>query len=278
MMRSFSSAVGGLRAHQTAMDVVANNIANVNTSAFKSSRFTFADSLSQVLRSASGATPNRGSSNAQQIGLGATTGSIDNIMSQGAITATGNPFDVAIQGDGFFRVTDTPGFTNINYTRAGNFTTDSNGDLVTQDGWYVVGYDVVAGPPMAPGTTQQKINIPTTARTVNIDSNGLVSYVDDAGTTHYVAYISMAKFPNNAGLQHVGENRWMATASSGAPTNGVAGAGGMGTLTNRALEMSNVDLANEFSEMIKAQRGFQANSRTITAVDDMIQALIQMKR
>jgi len=278
MMRSFSSAVGGLRAHQTAMDVVANNIANVNTIGYKSGRFSFEDSLSQVLQNAGAAGNGRGSTNAQQVGLGSAAGSIDNIMSQGGTTVTGNPFDVAIQGDGFFRVTDTAGFTNINYTRAGNFTTDSNGDLVTQDGFYVVGYNIVPGPPPTPGTTQTKINVPTTARTVNIDSNGLVSYVDDAGATTNVAYISMAKFPNNAGLQHLGDNRWAATASAGTPTDGTAGAAGMGTLQNRALEMSNVDLANEFSEMIKAQRGFQANSRTITTVDEMINSLITMKR
>lgn len=279
MMRSFSSAVSGLQSHQSFMDVVANNIANVNTTGFKANRFQFKDSFSQVLKDASGAGGGVGSTNAQQIGLGVGIGSIDNLMNQGAVTATGNPLDMAINGDGFFRVTDTLGtFTNIEYTRAGNFTLDEAGNLTTQDGQYVVGFTVNPGPPVAPTATETAINIPATARTVNIDQNGLVTTVDSAGVVTNVAYLSLAKFPNGAGLERLANNRWAETPASGTPAEGTANTGGIGTVQNRALEFSNVDMAQEFSEMIKAQRGFQANSRTITTVDEMLNMLMSMKR
>jgi flagellar hook protein FlgE len=279
MMRSFGSAVSGLKTHQTMMDVVANDISNVNTVGFKANRFSFKDSFSQVLRNAGATGGGLGSTNAQQVGLGADTGSIDNMMSQGAISATGNPLDVAIQGEGFFRVTDdAAAFGSVQYTRAGNFALDENGKLITQDGFFVVGFGVTAGPPKVPNATQQTITVPTTARTLNIDQMGLVSYVDSAGVSADLGYISLAKFPNGAGLERNASNRWTQSLASGIPTAGTANIGGLGLLQNRSLEMSNVDLANEFSEMIKAQRGFQANSRTITTVDEMIQALVQMKR
>jgi flagellar hook protein FlgE len=261
------------------MDVVANDLANVNTVGYKSNRFNFRDSFSQILRSAGGAGAGLGSSNAQQVGLGTDIGGIDAIMSQGSIQSTGSPLDVAIQGDGMFTLTDTPGtWTNLNYTRAGNFSLDVNGNLTTIDGYYVVGLQVNPGPPPSPTATNTLLNIPTTARTVNIDQNGLVSYVDAAGVSTNVGYLALAKFANTQGLQRQANNRWGETVSSGPATIGAANTNGIGLVSNRALEMSNVDMANQFSDMIRAQRGYQANSRVITTVDDMLQALVSMKR
>lgn len=279
MMRSFSAAVSGLRSHQTYLDMVANDIANVNTIAYKSNRFNFKDAFNQTLRNAGGAGTNLGSVNAQQVGLGVEIGSIDNQMGQGPVQATGNPFDLAIQGDGFFRITDQNDFSGITYTRAGNFTLDENGYMVNPDGYFLVGYAANATTPPTPDTaTQLKLQIPTTARSANIDQNGLVTYIDAAGVNQNVGYVSMAKFPNSAGLERVAANRWAESQASGTPTNNTASTNGLGAITSRALEMSNVDLAWEFSEMIKAQRGYQVNARTITTADEMLLALTQMKR
>lgn len=279
MMRSFSAAVSGLRTHQTYLDMVANDIANVNTLAYKSNRFNFKDAFNQTLRNAGGTGVNLGSVNGQQVGLGVEIGSIDNQMGQGPVQATGNPFDLAIQGDGFFRVSDQNNLSNVFYTRAGNFTLDENGFMTNPEGYFLVGFGVNAGPPISPDTgTQLKLQIPATARSAGVDQNGLVTYIDNTGNTVNVGYVSMAKFPNTAGLERVASNRWSESQASGAPVDGTATLNGIGSITSRALEMSNVDLAFEFSEMIKAQRGYQVNARTITTADEMLQALTQMKR
>src|SRR3954454_12867408 len=163
MMRAMYSALTGLRTHQVMLDVAANDLANVNTLGFKSCRTTFADSLSQMQRSATGTNSTSGGQNAAQVGLGVRLGSIDNLMSSGAMQATGNVTDLAIAGDGWFRVQRTPGGP-IEYTRAGNFTRSETGDLMTQDGFYVVGvnYDATLTPP-GPGTTATNLNIPDDA-------------------------------------------------------------------------------------------------------------------
>ena len=268
MMRGMFAAISGLRAHQTMLDVVANNIANVNTIGFKSERVTFKDTLSQMVSGASApAGGGPGGTNALQVGLGVQVGSIDNQMGAGATQSTGGALDLAIQGDGFFRVATTTGAAaNVNYTRAGNFSTDANGDLVTDEGYYVLDNTVVATP-------NNKINIPTDAKSVSIAPDGTVSYVDGAtGATTVAGQISLAKFPNPAGLERVSGNRFAASNNSGAETCGVPGdTNGLGTLAAGAVEMSNVDLAQEFTSLITAQRGFQANSRVITTADSMLQ-------
>ena len=148
-----------------------------------------------------------GGTNAMEVGLGVQLDGIDTEMTSGAIQSTGNPLDCAIQGDGFFRVTNDPtGFSNINYTRAGNFQEDANGNLVTQDGYYVVGYALDSTG--APTTTQQTITIPPGTTSVSIGQNGIVTTVDSTGASTPLAAISLAKFPNDAGLaarqrQHV---------------------------------------------------------------------------
>ena len=153
MMRGMFAAISGLKVHQTMLDVTANDIANVNTIGYKSSRTSFKDALNQVQKGASAPTANLGGTNAVSVGLGVQLNSIDNLMQSGAVQATGSALDVAIQGDGFFRVATHDGatFGEVMYTRAGNFTRDTVGDLVTPEGYYVIGYTLDAGG--APTTT-----------------------------------------------------------------------------------------------------------------------------
>jgi flagellar hook protein FlgE len=277
MMRGMFAAISGLKVHQMMLDVTANDIANVNTIGFKAERTSFKDALSQIQRGASAPSSTLGGTNAAQVGLGVQLNGIDNLMSSGAVQSTGNALDCAIQGDGFFRITDDPtGFGNILYTRAGNFARDANGDVVTPEGYYVVGYtiDPVTG---SPTTTETTINVPATTRSMTIGQDGVVTLVDATGAVNRVAAISMAKFPNNEGLERVSGNKFAASSNSGTESVGTAGTNGLGTLSPGAVEMSNVDLAQEFTNMITAQRGFQANSRIISTADEMLQELVNLK-
>ena len=200
-------------------------------------------------------------------------------MQGGAIQSTGNNLDAAIQGDGYFSVSTFSGgaFGAPLYTRAGTFTRDSAGNLTTPDGYYVIGHTLTAGG--VPTATETQINIPTTAKSFSIGSDGIVSAVDAAGVVTKIASISLAKFPNDAGLERVSGSRFRATANSGAEVSGDAGdTNGLGTLSPGSVEMSNVDLAQEFTSMITAQRGFQANSRVITTSDEMLQEVVNLKR
>jgi flagellar hook protein FlgE len=281
-MRAMFSAISGLTVHQTMLDVTANNIANVNTIGFKSERASFEDALSQLEHGSSAPTATTGGTDVAQVGLGVRLGSINNMMTAGAVQTTGSSLDVAIQGDGFFRVVSDPttlgGTPEYMYTRAGNFTTDANGDLVTNGGAYVVGFKFdVSGNPLTGAANETKITIPPGSQSVTIAQNGTVSVTDSAGAVAKVAVVSLATFPNDAGLQRVSGNNWIATNNSGAETANVAGTNGLGTLIPGAVEMSNVDLAQEFTNMITAERGFQANSRVITTADEMLQELVNLK-
>jgi flagellar hook protein FlgE len=285
MMRGMFAAISGLQVHQTMLDVAANDIANVNTVGFKGEATAFKDALSQLQRGASSPSGTQGGTNAVQVGLGVQLGAIKNQMGAGAIQQTGNALDLAIQGDGFFRVGDATVIgsgTGYSYTRAGNFTLDSSGNLVTQDGDFVIGYGYSAGTGTFPTTAanETKITIPAGGKSVTIGSDGVVSYVDATGTVQKLAQISMAKFPNQDGLQRVSGNLFQGTNNSGAPVASVPGdpATGMGTLAAGAVEMSNVDLAREFTTMITAQRGYEANSRVISMADQMLQNLVNIGR
>ena len=274
MMRGMFAAIAGLRMHQTMLDVTASDIANVNTVGYKAERVTFKDALYQNIRGASSPGASLGGTNPAQIGLGVQLNSIDNMMSPGAIQSTGNTTDMAIQGDGWFRVTNDPtGFGTIYYTRAGNFSRDAAGDLVTPDGYYLVGNTAALGT-----GSNTKLNIPANATSVSIDPKGAVTVTTPTGTT--TTWITMAKFPNESGLQREGGNRFSVSNNSGAALVSTPGdaAQGFGFLTTGAIEMSNVDLAQEFTNLITAQRGFQANSRVITTADDMLQELVNLKR
>jgi flagellar hook protein FlgE len=270
------AAISGLKTHQVMLDVTSNDIANVNTIGYKSARATFTDALNQTQRGASGPGGGTGGSNAAQVGLGVQLGSIDNVMTGGALQSTGGTYDIAIQqGPGFFRVAastttpPTPNTTAVEYTRAGNFTTNSAGYLVTQDGYYIQGRNA--------GGADQLIQVPTGSTNVSVGQNGEVSYVDGAGTRQSAGFITLATFSNAAGLSRSGSNRWLQSANSGAPNVATPGTT-HGFTTAGAIEMSNVDLAQSFTSMITAQRGFQANSRVISTSDEMLQDLVNLKR
>ncbi|MBL8930931.1 MAG: flagellar hook protein FlgE [Kineosporiaceae bacterium] len=400
MLRSLFSGITGLRQHQTLMDVVSNNIANVNTTGFKGSTTTFEDTLSQTLRNAGLPTQGLGGLNPAQIGLGVQLGGITTNFRQGSAQNTGRTTDLMIQGDGFFVLENG---VQQSFSRAGAFNFDTNGTLVNAEGMRVQGWmadatgvinsdgpmeDILvpAGtmiPPVATETVTMAGNITSgsaTALTLGAtvyDKSGVAHSVSivltPSGSTFGVAVtdltdgtsvatagtlaftgtggydatnstaadltladgsvidfdmtgaslyggpkslsvtsvdgssagslqqfqiqqdgtivgvfsnqqkmslgkLAMANFTNPSGLEKVGNTAFVQTSNSGLPQIGVAGAGGRGTLLASTLEMSNVDLAQEFTNMIIAQRGFQANSRVITTSDQMLQELVDLKR
>ncbi|GAK10928.1 flagellar basal body rod protein FlgG [Geomicrobium sp. JCM 19039] len=270
MIRSMYSGVTGLQNHQQKLDVIGNNIANVNTFGFKKGRYTFQDMLSQTVQGASGSAGDLGGTNPRQIGLGVQTGSIDTIHTQGALQPTGRELDLGIAGDGYFRVGPQTDATDANtlYTRAGNFYLDEEGYIVNSNGHYLLGED------------GNGISIPTDAESFSIGSDGGVYVVGGTGIGEdgLAGTIQLATFPNPEGLEKVGGNLYRQSPNSGEPGDPVTpGEGGSGTLVAGALEMSNVDLSEEFVEMITAQRGLQANSRIITTSDEVLQELLNLK-
>jgi flagellar hook protein FlgE len=276
MMRSMFAAISGLKAHQVMLDVTAADIANVNTVGYKSSRMTFRDSLSQLQRGGAAPGPSQGGSNAAQVGLGSQVGSIDNLMGGGAIQTTGNTFDVAISGDGWFRIgtSTAPAVpTAIQYTRAGNFTTNDTGYMTTQEGLYIIGRTAPGG-----AGADALIQITPGAGNIAIGQDGSVSYQPAGGGPRVTAgYLSLAKFENQGALERLGNNAWAAGANAGPEVVSTPG-GTYGITQAGAVEMSNVDLAAEFTNMITAQRGFQANSRVISTADQMLQDLVNLIR
>jgi flagellar hook protein FlgE len=276
MMRAMYAAVSGLKNHQTLLDVTANNIANVNTVGYKAGRVTFADSLSQMVIGATAPGNNQGGRNAAQVGLGVQLSSIDNLMGGGSLQSTGETTDVAIEGEGMFIVGNgtppaVPG--QFEYTRAGNFTFNDEGFLTTQSGEYVMGRKEAGG-----GEPNTYLTVPKGATDVSIGQDGSVSYVPEGGGERKVAgYLSIARFANEAGLVRTTGSNWIESAASGKAQDGTPG-GNFGLTISGTLEMSNVELASEFTNMIDAQRGFEANSRTITTADEMLQDLVNLKR
>ena len=424
MLRSMFSGVSGLRSHQTMMDVIGNNIANVNTNGFKSSQVVFQDMLSQLLKGAGAPTATGGGTNPAQIGLGVKVGGIVTNYAQGAAQLTGRSTDLSISGDGFFV---TRQGADALYTRAGSLSFDSSGRLVTQDGGIIQGwmadngvvntnaavtdfvlpinqalpprptanmvlggnlpadlttapfaptptvvttsitvYDTQGNPvplsfrftktaadtwsiqplaadgpdadtlPELVGAAQNLVFDPATGaitapaapntlaitaadlaaagvnntgpltlslaaitqygntktlsaqsqdgyamgslQSFNIAQDGTVAGVFSNGLTRAVGRIALASFTNPGGLEKAGGSSYRSTANSGLANVGDAGTGGRGTVAGGTLEMSNVDLAQEFTNLIVAQRGFQANSRVITASDELLQDLVNLKR
>ena len=281
MMRSMYAAISGLKVHQTMLDVTSNDIANVNTLGYKAQRTTFKESLSQLQRGASAPNAAQGGSNAIQVGLGVQLGSIDNNMSTGALQTTGNPLDVALQSDGsWFRVASANpaagagSINNIQFTRSGNFTRNANGFLVTSSGQYLLG---------SKDGAPAYLKVPNGASNMTISATGEVTYVPEAGGPRESAgFLTLAKFANEGGLERASTNLWRVTGASGpevlGDAGGLPGTAGLGGTVSGVVEMSNVDLATEFTELISAQRGFQANSRVISTSDEMLQDLVNLKR
>lgn len=283
MMRSMFSAISGLKNHQLRMDVIGNNIANVNTYGFKASRVTFKDAFYQTISPASGNSGAMGGMNPSQVGLGMSVQSIDTIVEPGGVARTDRPLDFTIQGEGYFILrkfdADMDEATGpVYYTRAGNFYLDDQGYLVNADGYYVMGAegdDQMSDDP----TALVRIKIEYDEFTnVKFDKYGVVSGVDDSGGRTTIGSIGVAVCVNPSGLNKEGDNLYTASANSGPMKSAAPGELGSGTLYAGGLEMSKVDLSQEFTDMIITQRGFQANSRVITVSDTMLEELVNLKR
>ncbi len=253
-MRALSIAATGMSAQQLNVEVIANNIANINTTGFKRSRAEFTDLLYQVER-VNGIPNGTGGSTipeGAQLGLGTRLSAIRSVHLQGPLSNTGNKLDVAINGDGWFQVTSPNGETV--YTRAGAFNTNEIGKIVTADG-----YDV-----------QPSLTVPAGTTDVQINRSGEV-YATVAGQTIpvLVGQLSLANFPNSAGLEALGGNFYRETVSSGAATAGLAQQAGFGAIEQGYLESSNVDPVKEMTDLISAQRAYEINSKVIQAADEM---------
>lgn len=286
MLRSMFAAVSGLRSHQTMMDVTGNNVANVNTPGYKASRTTFQETLTQIVRGGSaGDAGAQGGVNPMQLGLGSSVASTDLVFTQGSSQLTGRPTDVAIQGEGFFVV--QVGGEDL-YMRAGAFSFDSEGHLVGPGGELVRGW--VAPDPHNPADPNNPVPAagtgPLETLAVDVDdftqiaisADGAIVGRDANGELRTLGYLALARFANQAGLNNLGNGRFAPSPNSGQLVVDVPGTDGLGTLQGGMLEMANVDLAQEFTNLILAQRGFQANARTITASDELLQELVNIKR
>lgn len=253
-MRALAIAATGMNAQQTNLEVIANNIANINTTGFKRARAEFTDLLYQVDRLQG--VPNRGNSSlvpeGVNIGLGVKTAAVRNLHIQGSLVTTGNKFDLALTGNGWFQIDGADGQTQ--YTRAGAFNTNATGQLVTLDGL----------------TVQPAITVPTEAVDVIVNKTGQVfARLDGQADLQLLGQLQIANFANEAGLAAVGDNLFQETPASGAPVVGVPGDPGFATIQQGYLEGSNVDPVKEITELISAQRAYEMNSKVIQAADDM---------
>ena len=262
MIRSLYTAATGMEAQRLNIDVVANNLANANTTGFKRGRADFQDLLYQETTTA-------GASSAEgyqipsgiQVGLGVRPVAVQKIFSQGDFTRTGGQLDLVIEGDGFFQVPKPDGETA--YTRAGSFKLDSTGRVVTSDGY-----------PIEPTLT-----IPSNATSITVGTDGKVT-VTQAGTTAstQVGQITLARFTNPAGLKSIGRNLYVPTDSSGEAITGNPGIDGMGTVSQGFVELSNVNVVEEMVNMIVSQRAYEINSKAVQASDEMLQVINNLVR
>ncbi len=273
MLRSLYSGVSGMRGFQTKLDVIGNNIANVNTVGFKKSRVMFQDILNQNIAGATAPSGNgMGGVNPKQIGLGSTVAAIDVVHSPGSPMTTNLTSDLAIEGDGFFVVSPDGGTTRY-LTRAGNFTRDGDGFLVTAQGMQVL--DSGGTPIQIPRDEVVSYSIGRDGSINATDANGQAVTIGSG-------FIGLATVSNPGGLKKLGNSLYEMTANANPggdlTIETVAPAAANCAISSGQLEMSNVDLSEEFTEMIVAQRGFQANSRIITTSDTILEELINLKR
>ncbi len=259
MMQALRIAATGMNAQQLNVDVLSNNIANLNTTGFKQGQAAFSDLIYQNRIGVGAITSNAGTlaPTGLQIGLGVNIGSVYKIMQQGAINQTGNPFDMAMSGRGFFRVTMPDGSTS--YTRDGSFQINQDGQLVTKDGFAV----------------DPAITVPTNATDFTVTNLGIVSAKVD-GVVTQLGTITVSMFVNEAGLENLGDNYYRETEASGAAADVNPGEDGAGTIRQAALESSNVDAIESITRLITAQRAYELNSKIITAADQMLSTLTQM--
>lgn len=255
MIRALWTAATGMETQQTNMDVIANNLANVNSAGFKKSRADFQDILYQTVKIAgSSSSPGVEVPTGVQVGLGSRVAAVQKIFTTGDIQQTGNDLDLAIEGSGFFQVSMANGETA--YTRAGAFKKDGTGRIVTSDGY-----------PLYP-----EIVIPENATQVSIGQSGTVEvFLDGEATPTEVGTIELTRFSNPAGLEALGHSLFGETPTTGAPAIGSPGDNGFGILAQGFLEGSNVNIMEEMVNMIAGQRAYEINSKAIKTADDMLQ-------
>ncbi len=261
-MRSLSIAATGMQAQQTNVEVISNNIANMNTTAYSRRRAEFNDLLYQNLRRQGAATSDAGTvvPAGVQLGLGVRTAAVYRITEQGSLTNTDNTLDLAIEGKGYFQITLPSGETA--YTRAGSFQLSSTGQMVTNDGY----------------TVQPGITIPNNATSVTVNASGEVWVKIDGQTTQTnVGALQIATFINEAGMEAIGDNLYMETTASGTPTTGTPDSTGFGSILQGYLETSNVNVVTEITDLISAQRAYEMNSKVIQTSDEMLNTVTSMK-
>lgn len=262
MLRSLFIAATGMEAQKLNIDVIANNLANVNTAGFKKSRADFQDLIYQTIRSAGGASAEGVQvPSGIQVGLGVKPVAVQKIFQQGDFVQTGNSLDLVIEGDGFFQVLMPDG--TVAYTRAGAFKLDSEGRIVNSDGY-----------PMEPGIT-----IPANTLSITVGSDGKVTVMQAGSATPVeIGQIELARFTNPAGLNATGRNLYLPTASSGEAITGTPSSDGLGTLSQGFLELSNVNVVEEMVGMIVSQRAYEINSKAVQASDEMLQVANNLRR
>jgi flagellar basal-body rod protein FlgG len=263
MIRALYSAASGMNAQQTNVDNIANNLANANTTGFKARRAQFQDLLYQSMVQPGAAAGQQTTVPAGlQLGLGTRAASNEIVFTQGSFTQTNNPYDLVIQGTGFFQVRLSTG--ELAYTRDGSFQLDKNGNIVTSSG------DAV----------EPQITIPSNAQSVTIAPDGTVSYLlPGQSAAQKAGQFQIASFQNPAGLNSIGKNLYQPTDASGDPTVAAPGGQeGLGSLMQGYTEQSNVSIVEEFINLIVAQRAYEANSKVVKAADDMYQQVNNLRQ
>ncbi|HIP13498.1 MAG TPA: flagellar basal-body rod protein FlgG [Arcobacter sp.] len=262
MVRGLYTAAAGMNAQQNNIDVTSNNIANVNTTGFKKDRAEFADLMYQSLNYTANATSeNTNNPTGMNVGLGVRVSGIQKSFIQGSLKETGNSLDIAIQGKGFFQIETPAGDTN--YSRNGSFKLDSDGAVVTGQGYKLL----------------PEIVIPANMTNTSIAADGTVSAINPAdGTTNVLGQITLVDFINPAGLSPKGNGLFSATTVSGDAIEGVPNTEAFGSLQQGMLESSNVQLVNAMVDLITAQRAYESNSKSLTTTDQMLQQVNQLKR
>lgn len=279
MLRSMYSGISGMKANQTKMDVVGNNVANVGTTAFKKSSVRFSDALNQTMIYSSSPGNTVGGVNPGQVGIGVKVSGVMKNMVQGSIQPTGRPTDLAIDGDGYFVIqTDKRDDTVIEaYTRDGSFSLDADGNLVTADGFRVLNTN--DEPVVIPKEYEDNGEVKRVV-SFNISREGELTYLLDDGTkVEKLQTLKIAVFQNEGGLEALNGNLYGETSNSGNPIyNNGDNPIKHGLINQGAIEMSNVDLSEEFTDMIVTTRAFQAASKVITTSDELLQEIINLKR
>ena len=254
MLRAFSTAATGMTGQQMMVDLIANNLANVNTTGFKRSQINFQDLLYvNIKEPGTEVSSGINSPGGIEIGSGVHAASTIKVFTAGELQNTDRPLDVAILGDGFLQITMPNG--DLRYTRDGSLQINSNGELVTANGYSI----------------EPAISIPIDATSVSIEKDGGINITDVSGTQSVIGTIQLARFPNPSGLSSEGDNLLSETEASGTPTTSTPGENGFGTVLSGFLEKSNVQIVTELVNLINAQRAYEINSRAIRAGDDMLQ-------